>query len=53
MGIWQVLVDRSAFTGAYESVKRYVRKLRGGRTPEPCAVTINGRFRVDRRGFHG
>ena len=28
-GIWQDLVDRSSFTGAYESVKRYVRKLRG------------------------
>jgi len=40
MGIWQDLVDRSAFTGAYESVKRYVRKLRGGRTPEPCAVIL-------------
>jgi transposase len=40
MGIWQDLVDRSGFTGAYESVKRYVRKLRGARTPEPCAVIL-------------
>jgi transposase len=40
MGIWQDLVDRSSFTGAYESVKRYVRKLRGARTPEPCAVIL-------------
>jgi hypothetical protein len=38
MGIWQDLVDQSGFTGAYESVKRYVRKLRGARVPEPCAV---------------
>ena len=40
MAIWQDLVDRSAFTGAYESVKRDVRKLRGARTPEPCAVIL-------------
>ena len=40
MGIWQDLVDRSSFTGAYESVKRYVRKLRGSRTPEPCAIIL-------------
>ena len=40
MGIWQDLVDQSGFTGAYESVKRYVRKLRGTRTPEPCAVIL-------------
>jgi len=40
MGIWQDLVDRSGFTGAYESVKRYVRKLRGTRTPEPRAVIV-------------
>ena len=40
MGIWQDLVDRSGFTGAYESVKRFVRKLRGTRTPEPCAVVL-------------
>ena len=40
MGIWQDLVDRSGFSGAYESVKRYVRKLRGGRIPEPCAVIL-------------
>jgi len=39
-GIWQDLVDRSGFTGAYESVKRYVRRLRGARTPEPCAVIL-------------
>jgi transposase len=40
MAIWQDLVDRSGFTGAYESVKRYVRKLRGAQTPEPFAVIL-------------
>ena len=40
MGIWQDLIDRSAFTGSYESVKRYVRKLRGVQSPEPRAVII-------------
>jgi len=40
MGIWQDLVDQSAFTGAYESVKRYVRKLRGAQSLEPRAVIV-------------
>jgi transposase len=38
--IWQDLVDQSGFAGAYESVKRYVRKLRGARSPEPCAIIV-------------
>lgn len=38
--IWQDLVDQGSFTGAYESVKRYVRKLRGARPPEPRAVIV-------------
>jgi hypothetical protein len=29
MGIWQDLVDRHGFPGGYQSVKRYVRQLRG------------------------
>jgi transposase len=40
MAIWQDLVDQSSFTGAYESVKRYVRKLRGARPPEPRAIIV-------------
>jgi transposase len=40
MAIWQDLVDQSAFTGAYQSVKRYVRKLRGAPSPEPRAVIL-------------
>jgi transposase len=40
MGIWQDLVDQSGFTGGYQSVKRYVRQLRGGASPEPRAVIV-------------
>jgi transposase len=40
MAIWQDLVDQHGFAGAYESVKRYVRKLRGSRPSEPCAVIL-------------
>ena len=40
MAIWQDLVDQSGFRGAYESVKRYVRKLRGAVSPEPRAVIL-------------
>src|SRR5207237_1207806 len=29
MAIWQGLVDASGFSGGYQSVKRFVRKLRG------------------------
>ena len=38
VSIWQELVDRHGFTGSYESVKRYVRKLRGTQPPEARAV---------------
>ena len=40
MAIWQDLVDQSGFRGAYESVKRYVRKLRGTSPVEPRAVIL-------------
>jgi transposase len=40
MAIWQEMVDRHGFTGAYESVKRYVRKLRGSVSAEARAVII-------------
>jgi hypothetical protein len=36
--IWQELVDRHGFTGSYESVKRYARKLRGTQSPEACGI---------------
>jgi transposase len=38
MSIWQGLVDQHGFASAYESVKRFVRKLRGTATPEARAV---------------
>jgi hypothetical protein len=38
MSIWQELVDRHGFTSACESVKRYVRKLRGTQSPEARAI---------------
>ena len=36
--IWQDLVDDHGFTGRYNSVKRFVRKLRGAATPEARVV---------------
>ena len=36
--IWQDLVDTYGFTGAYQSVKRFIRKFRGKQSPEACAV---------------
>ena len=40
MAIWQDLVDRHGFAGAYESVKRFVQKLRGTTSPEARAVIL-------------
>jgi hypothetical protein len=34
MGIWQDLVDSHGFAGGYQSVRRFVRNLRGAATPE-------------------
>jgi transposase len=38
MSIWQELVDRHGFAGAYQSVRRYVRKLNGPSSPEARVV---------------
>jgi len=38
MGIWQDLVDGHGFGGSYQSVKRYVRSLRGARSPEARVI---------------
>ena len=38
MAIWQDLVDTCGFTGGYQSVKRFVRKLAGSTSKEACAV---------------
>ena len=37
-GIWQGLVSDQGFAGSYESVKRFVRKLRGVRSPEAAGI---------------
>jgi transposase len=44
MAIWQDLVDDHGFPGRYASVRRFVGKLRGQRTPEahPVIVTAPG-----------
>ena len=36
--IWQDLVDSHGFTGAYQSVKRFIRKFRGKQLPEARVV---------------
>src|SRR5271168_1927178 len=38
MGIWQDLVDSHGFAGGYQSVRRFVRSLRGAATPEARAI---------------
>ena len=38
MGIWQDLVDGHGFTGGYQSVQRFVRKLRGAGSPEARVI---------------
>jgi len=41
--IWQDLVDIHGFAGGYQSVKRFVRRLRGTPSPEACAVIETAR----------
>ena len=38
MAIWQDLVDTNGFAAGYQSVRRFVWKLQGSRSPEACAV---------------
>jgi transposase len=38
MAIWQDLVDTCGFTGSYQSVQRFIHKLRPGNSAEACAV---------------
>ncbi len=40
MSIWQDLVDQNGFAGGYQSVKRFVRRLRGKHVPEARAVIV-------------
>ena len=39
MGSWQDLGSYPGFAGSYESVKRFVRKLRGVRSAEVAGIT--------------
>ncbi len=38
MAIWHDLVDTCSFTGGYQSVRRFIRKLHPNAAPEACAV---------------
>jgi transposase len=39
--IWQDLMDDHGFVGGYQSVKRFIHKLRGSPSPQqPCAVIV-------------
>ena len=38
MGIWQDLVDSHGFTSSYQSVQRFVRKLRGAVSPDARVI---------------
>jgi hypothetical protein len=40
MAIWQDLVSESGFGGDYQTVKRFVRKLRGSQQPQAHAVIL-------------
>ena len=38
MAIWQDMVDTYGFDGSYQSVRRFIVKLRGPQTPEACGI---------------
>ena len=40
MAIWQDLVSEHGFASSYQSVQRFVRKLRGTQTPEAAGVIV-------------
>jgi transposase len=40
MAIWQDLVSESGFRGGYQTVKRFVRELRGNQPPQARAVIL-------------
>ena len=42
MAIWQDLVTDHGFSGAYNSVKRFVRQLRGSPQAEPVGIILTG-----------
>jgi transposase len=42
MAIWQDMVTDHGFSGAYNTVKRFVRKLRGSKQPEAAGIILTG-----------
>ena len=40
MAIWQDMVTGYGFTGGYQTVQRFVRKLRGSQGPEPVGIIV-------------
>jgi transposase len=42
MAIWQDLVGQHGFSGAYNTVKRFVRKLRSSAQPEAVGIILTG-----------
>jgi transposase len=42
ISIWQELVDKHGFRGAYNTVKRFVRKLRGSSEAEAVGIILTG-----------
>jgi hypothetical protein len=42
MAIWQELVDDHGFSRASNTVKRFVRKLRGSTQPEAVGIILTG-----------
>ena len=42
MAIWPDLVSDHGFAGSYQAVKRFVRKLRGFRSPEAAGIIQTG-----------
>ena len=40
--IWQDLVSDHGFAGGYQTVKRFVRKLRGSELPEAVGIILTG-----------
>jgi transposase len=40
MGIWQDLVDKHGYSDGYQTVKRFVRKLRGPHSPQAVGIIL-------------
>ena len=40
MAIWQDLVDQHGYSGGYQTVKRFVRKLRGAHSPQAVGIIL-------------